>query len=165
MGTTLRHQHNFRPTHWRRGYCPEQVDAFVSRVETALRSATPQLSAYDVFCQPFVLVRGRPGYHVGDVDHYLEDAEHHLERHEHFIATSGHQAHLPAQPLGVVCDVAVSSSLPADLPWHLQPGDRFCLLLADSSARPVVPLMTRVCCIASGCLGDGRRRVTTVLVE
>jgi DivIVA domain-containing protein len=90
MSTALRHQGAFRRTRWRAGYSADEVDAFVSRVEIALRSVTPQLSAYDVFRHPFTHVRGKPGYHMDDVDDYLADVEHRLERQERFIATAIH---------------------------------------------------------------------------
>lgn len=72
----------FRPTLWRCGYDPDQVDAFVETVEDALRSPTPQVSASAVAWQRFTPVLLKPGYRMDDVDHYLEDAEHRLGERE-----------------------------------------------------------------------------------
>jgi DivIVA domain-containing protein len=65
----------FRQTRWRAGYKPDEVDGFVEVVDDALRSPTPMLSATDVARSRFTPVVLMSGYHMGDVDEYLEDAE------------------------------------------------------------------------------------------
>jgi DivIVA domain-containing protein len=75
MSTILRGEHHFRQTRWRTGYDPIEVDDFVQTVENALDSAAPQLDAFDVFWQDFTTVRLKPGYHMDDVDSYLERVE------------------------------------------------------------------------------------------
>jgi DivIVA domain-containing protein len=83
---TPRGEPTFRQTRWRAGYDPTEVNAFVQTVEDALQSPTPQLDAFDVYWREFTTVRLRPGYHMDDVDSYLERAEQalgHRERRGH----------------------------------------------------------------------------------
>jgi DivIVA domain-containing protein len=68
----------FRQTRWRAGYKPDEVDGFVEMVDDALRSPTPRLSAADVAGSRFTPVLLMPGYHMGDVDHYLDLAQRQL---------------------------------------------------------------------------------------
>ena len=68
----------FRQTLWRAGYKPDEVDGFVEVVDDALRSPTPRLSAADVARSRFTPVVLMSGYHMGDVDDFLEDAERQL---------------------------------------------------------------------------------------
>jgi DivIVA domain-containing protein len=82
MRTILREEHRFRQTHWRTGYDPTEVDAFVQTVEDALCSPAPDLKAFDVLWQDFTTVRLKPGYHRDDVDGYLERANQVLKQRE-----------------------------------------------------------------------------------
>jgi DivIVA domain-containing protein len=72
----------FRQTRWRSGYSPQEVDDFVAKVENALRSPAPQLSATDVAQSRFTPVQLKPGYHMDDVDHYLEKAQQKLSEQD-----------------------------------------------------------------------------------
>ena len=66
---------SFRRVRWREGYSIEEVDAFVERVEEALRSPSPSMSADDVSGVTFTAVRLREGYSMQDVDGWLDQAE------------------------------------------------------------------------------------------
>lgn len=66
---------SFRRVRWREGYSIEEVDAFVARVEEALRSPSPSLGADDVVAATFTAVRLREGYSMQDVDEWLDQAE------------------------------------------------------------------------------------------
>lgn len=68
----------FRQTRWRAGYNPDEVDGFVEAVDDALRSPTPRLSARDVARTRFTPVMLMTGYHMGDVDDYLDRAQRQL---------------------------------------------------------------------------------------
>jgi len=68
----------FRQTKWRAGYKPEEVDGFVEVVDDALRSPNPRLSATAIARSRFTPVVFMSGYHMGDVDDYLENAERQL---------------------------------------------------------------------------------------
>jgi DivIVA domain-containing protein len=74
-----KHPH-FRPTRWRAGYRPEEVDAFVDVVEDALRSPTPRVSASDVSQHRFTPVRLMAGYDPDDVDAYLDKVQRELDQ-------------------------------------------------------------------------------------
>jgi DivIVA domain-containing protein len=65
----------FRQTRWRAGYKPDEVDGFVEMVDDALRSPTPRLTPVEVAQSRFTPVLFMTGYHMGDVDDYLERAE------------------------------------------------------------------------------------------
>jgi DivIVA domain-containing protein len=64
----------FRQTRWRAGYKPDEVDGFVESVDDALRSPAPRVSATDVARSRFTPVLLMRGYHMGDVDEYLDQA-------------------------------------------------------------------------------------------
>ena len=68
----------FRQTRWRAGYKPDEVDGFVEVVDDALRAPTPMLSAREVSRSRFTPVVFMSGYHMGDVDQFLENAERQL---------------------------------------------------------------------------------------
>jgi DivIVA domain-containing protein len=74
---------HFRQTRWRAGYRPDEVDAFVARVEQALQSSSPSLSAADVAAHRFTPVRLMTGYHPDDVDDYLHQAQQQLAERGH----------------------------------------------------------------------------------
>ena len=110
MRTILGEEHPFRQTRWRSGYDPTEVDAFVETVEDALRSPASGLNAFDVLWQDFTTVRLKPGYHMDDVDGYLQRAKQVLKQRE----THRHRAStLSLWPAGEERQVSTRTHRPA----------------------------------------------------
>jgi DivIVA domain-containing protein len=83
MGTSPRTCARFRRTRWRAGYSPDEVDAFVARVEEALESPEPRIGAPEVNMHRFTPVRLMAGYDPDDVDSYLDGAAEELNKRQH----------------------------------------------------------------------------------
>jgi DivIVA domain-containing protein len=83
MSTDVMQDTSFRPTRFRAGYDPDEVDAFVEAVADSLRSPMPRLHASDVAWQRFSSVILKRGYDRDDVDDYLTEAEHLLGQREY----------------------------------------------------------------------------------
>ena len=81
MGTDPTTQRSrFRRTRFRAGYSPEEVDAFVAKVEEALHATTPRITGADIREHRFTPVRLMSGYDPDDVDDYLAEAYRELDR-------------------------------------------------------------------------------------
>jgi DivIVA domain-containing protein len=85
MSTDVMQDTSFRPTRFRAGYDPDEVDAFVEAVADSLRSPMPRLDASDVAWQRFSSVILKRGYDRDDVDDYLSEAEHLLGQREYQV--------------------------------------------------------------------------------